>query len=160
MEHRTMIEFVYVVSLSRRLLLMGSIVVASCCALWAQQETTPGPPPGEMRQRGPGIDRELKHLTNLLTLTEAQQAQVKAILAAQKQQMDTLHKPADEGGNGGEAVRPSRVQMDTIHDATDAKIAALLTDEQKPKFAAWQQQRKQMMEGRRGPRSEGAPAPQ
>ena len=155
-----MIEFVYVVSLSRRLLLMGSILVASCCALWAQQETTPGPPPREMRQRGPMIDRELNHLTGLLNLSSAQQAQVKSILLAQRDQMEALRKSADNSGNAGDAVRPNRVQMDSIRDASDAKITALLSDDQKPKFAAWQQQRKQMMEHRRGPEGEAAPQPQ
>jgi hypothetical protein len=50
--------------------------------------------------------------------------------------------------------------MEAIRNDTDSKITALLNDDQKPKFAAWQQQRKEAMEHRHGPGGDSAPAPQ
>jgi Spy/CpxP family protein refolding chaperone len=46
--------------------------------------------------------------------------------------------------------------MEGIRKDTDAKINALLTDDQKAKFADWQKQR---MEHRRGPGGDGPPPP-
>jgi Spy/CpxP family protein refolding chaperone len=112
-----------------------------------------------MRQRGPGIERELRQLTQVLTLTEEQQTQVKELLTARRQQMEALRKPSATNDATSETQQPTREQVEAIREATDTKISALLNDEQKAKFAAWQQQRKQMMERHRGqPDSQAPPA--
>ena len=49
-----------------------------------------------------------------------------------------------------------REQLEAVRNDTDTKITALLNDDQKTKFAAWQQERKRRMERRQGP---DAPAP-
>jgi Spy/CpxP family protein refolding chaperone len=46
--------------------------------------------------------------------------------------------------------------MEAIRNDTDTKISALLNDDQKAKFAAWQAQRKARMERREGT---GGPPP-
>ena len=72
------------------------MLAAGCGALWAQPDASggpppDGPPPGEMQQdRGPSVDKELKQLTQVLTLTTDQQTQVKAILTDQHEQIKAL----------------------------------------------------------------------
>jgi Spy/CpxP family protein refolding chaperone len=157
-EHQNMFEIAYGFQLARRALVLAVTFAAGCCAVWAQTEapaspSAGGPPPGE-HWRGPGVERELHHLTEILSLTAEQQTQVKALLVAQRQQLEALRAatPANSAETG--PTPAAREQMQTIHQTTDEKISALLNDEQKTKFAAWQQQRKEMMQRRRGP---GAP---
>lgn len=126
--------------LSRRALLLVAFIAAGSCALWAQSDQPPagGPPPGQMGQRGPNAERELAQLTEALSLTPDQQTQVKAVLKDRREKMEALRSSG---------TRPTREQMMGIRKDSDAKISALLNDDQKTKFATWQQQR---MEHRRG----------
>jgi Spy/CpxP family protein refolding chaperone len=136
-------------SFTRRTL-MAAILLAGSCAAWAQADQPPGPPQGEMRGRGPNAEREISQLTVVLSLTPEQQTQVKALLQERRSKVEALRS--------GETP-PSREQMEVIRKDTDNKISALLNDDQKPKFAAWQQRR---MQGRRGPGGPGgdqAPPP-
>jgi protein CpxP len=130
---------------------LAAVLLAGSCAIWAQADQPPaspgGPPQGEMRGRGPNTERELGQLTQTLTLTPDQQTQVKALLEQRRGKMEALRS----GENP-----PTREQMQAIRKDTDAKISALLNDEQKTKFAAWQQQR---MQGRRGPGGPGGDQP-
>jgi Spy/CpxP family protein refolding chaperone len=140
--------------------LTAGVIVAGSCALYAQADAqTPPPPdrPDGMHHRGPGVERQLGELTHVLTLNESQQAQVKTLLTAQREQMEALRRPQAE--SDVEQPRPNREQMEQIHQATDAKIAALLNDDQKAKFAAWQKQRQAMMERHRGPDGQEPPPP-
>lgn len=154
-----MFEFNYGFLLARRAMVLASILAAGCCTLWAQadgQSPAPpnGPEPGGMHRRGPGVERELAQLTHVLSLTGDQQNQVKALLTAQRQQFEALRNPPAANGSTSEAAPPSREQMEAIRQDTNTKINTLLNDDQKAKFAAWEQQRKQMMERRRGPDSQ------
>jgi Spy/CpxP family protein refolding chaperone len=128
-----------------RALLMAGILFAGCCALSVPANAQGR---GGMGQRGGGIERQLSELTQVLGLSGDQQAQVKGLLEARRAKMEALRA-------GG--AQPSREQMEAIHRDTDANIAALLTDDQKVKFAAWQQQR---MEQRRGQGGGAPPAAQ
>lgn len=138
----------------RRSAVLAAVLLAGSCAIWAQADQPPAspnsPPQSEMRGRGPNAERELGQLTQTLTLTPEQQTQVKALLQERRGKMEALRS----GENP-----PSREQMQAIRKDTDAKISALLNDDQKTKFTAWQQQR---MQGRRGPGGPGgdqAPPP-
>lgn len=161
-----MIEFANYVSLARRTLLIGGVLAGSCCVLWAQPDGPMGPPPdgstpGEMQQQrphGPSVDRELKQLTKMLTLTTEQQTQAKAILTDQHQQMEALFKQSNPSSNAAssdeqrpshEAMESMRSSMKAIRDDAHAKIAAILTDDQKAKYAAWEkkQQSKSRQDG-------------
>jgi len=134
--------------LARQSLPVFAVFIACGCAAWAQPDGPMGPPPdgpppgASEQQRGPSIERELKHLTQLLALTADQQTQVKAILTDQHQQIEALFK-SDSKSADGEPQLPSRETMEAnrssikaLHEATRAKIAALLTDSQKVKFEA------------------------
>jgi protein CpxP len=158
-----MFEIAYGFLLARRTLVLAGVLVAGSCALWSQADAPQGPPPGPpqggMNHRGPDGVRELRELTHVLNLTDAQREQVKTLLDARRQQMEALRNPAG-GDQAAEAPRPSREQMQSIRQATDTKIAALLNDDQKAKFAAWQKQRQERMEHRGGPGEGGPPPPQ
>jgi Spy/CpxP family protein refolding chaperone len=137
-------------SFTRRAVL-AAVLLAGSCALWAQSDQPPAPPnaqpQGEMRGRGPNAEREIGQLTQTLSLTPDQQTQVKALLQERRGKMEALRSSANP---------PTREQMQAIRKDTDAKISALLNDDQKTKFAAWQQQR---MQGRRGPGGPGGDQP-
>jgi len=134
-------------SFARRAVL-AAVLLAGSCALWAQPPAPPtGPPQGEMRGRGPDTERELGQLTYHLSLTPDQQTQIKALLKERHSKVEALRS----GEN-----RPSREQMQALRKDTDTKIAALLNDDQKIKFAALQQER---MEHRRGPGGPGGDQP-
>jgi len=129
---------------SRRTLLLATILAAGSCGLWAQDTTPSGPPPeGRMGQRG-NPEREIAQLTQALSLTPDQQAQVKALLKERREKVEALR------ANG---ERPSREQMQAIRKDSDTKINAVLNDDQKSKYAAWEEQH------RRGPRGPGGDAP-
>lgn len=131
-------EWTYGYRLARRTLLFAGVLLVSCCTLSAQ-DTPPagGPPPGQMQGRG-GMDpdRQLQMLTERLSLTSDQQAQVKTILAEQHQKMQALRE------SGGP---PDRAQMRAIREDSDGKINALLNGDQKAKFAEWQKERSARM---------------
>ncbi|MDR3792945.1 MAG: Spy/CpxP family protein refolding chaperone [Terracidiphilus sp.] len=128
-----------------------------------------GPPPGggpqdgfdnSTTQRGPNVDRELKKLTKLLTLTADQQTQVKVLLTERNQKIGELMKanrPAskkDSADNSSQTATQNdgppdaaqfeqiRTQMKAIRDEANTKIGALLTDEQATKFKQWLKQQK------------------
>jgi len=150
---------------ARRVLWMACVLAVSCCVLQAQPDgpggpPPDGPPPGDMQQarsHGPSVERELKQLTQLLTLTTVQQAQVKAILTDQRQQIEALFsqsKPAaktdktstdtttsDDQRPDWEAMLKLRAAAKAIREDSNAKIAETLTDDQKTKFAAWEKKR-------------------
>ncbi|MDR3727346.1 MAG: Spy/CpxP family protein refolding chaperone [Terracidiphilus sp.] len=174
---------------ARRVLWLACVLAASCCVLQAQPDgqggpPPDGPPPGEMRQQshGPSVERELKQLTQLLTLTTAQQTQVKVILTDQNQQIEALFnqsKPVLQNGKSStdtansddqrpdwEAMRKMRTAVKAIREDANAKIAETLTDDQKNKFAAWEKKGQKASARQEGedmppppPDGEGGPPP-
>jgi Spy/CpxP family protein refolding chaperone len=132
---------------ARPALLLAGVLLAGSCAVWAQNEPQTGPPAGGMGHRGPNAERELGQLTQTLSLTPDQQTQVKALLQERRGKMEALRSSG---------TQPTREQMESIRKDTDDKISAFLTDDQKAKFAAWQQQR---MQNRRGPGGDAPPPP-
>ena len=158
-----MFEFTFGLLLARRVLLSASILIASCCALYAQADTQTAPPAnspgaGGMYHYGRGGQHELKQLSRVLSLTGEQQTQVKSILDAQHQQIEQLRNSTAQSGQAN-AAQPNREQIQAIRQDTKSKIEALLNDDQKTKFEAWLQQRKERMEQRRGQQGQPAPAP-
>jgi periplasmic protein CpxP/Spy len=139
----------------RRGLLMAAILVVSCGALWAQNDAQSQSP---MRGRGGNPERELQQLTQVLSLTPDQQTQVKSLLAERRQKMEALRNSNSDASS--QATPSRREQMESVRNETDTKITALLNDDQKTKFAEWQQQRKARMEQRQGGGPGGAPPPQ
>jgi Spy/CpxP family protein refolding chaperone len=101
-------------------------------------------------QHMPSVDEELDHLSQRLSLTDAQKPQVKAILQAQRDQM----KQAMDNSSGSR--EETRTKMQSIHEASAGKIRALLTDDQKATWDRMQERRKQHMGDKHG---EGAAPP-
>jgi periplasmic protein CpxP/Spy len=139
------------VSKWRGLLLVG-ILAAGGGLLHAQSDAAPAPGPGGPGHRG-GPERRLEMLTRVLSLTPDQQTQVKALLTEQRTKMEAMRKatPAAETETAGGPA--NRAQFEALRTDTDTKINALLTDEQKTKFAALQAEHRPPHGG--GP--EGAP---
>jgi Spy/CpxP family protein refolding chaperone len=135
---------------ARRTLLLATILAAGSCGLWAQAGPPGGPPPDGQMRRGPNTERELGQLTQALSLTPDQQTQVKGLLEQRRGKMDELR---------GSGTPPTREQMEGIRKDTDAKISALLNDDQKAKFAEWQKQRMERRRGPGGPGGDGPPPP-
>ena len=144
----------------RRGLLTAGILAAACSALWAQNGSQPdSQPAGQWGHRGGNPERELQQLTERLQLTTDQQTQVKSLLAERRQKVEELRKTSSSGDASAQAASPSREQMEAIRNDTDTKISALLNEDQKAKFAAWQQERKARMERRQGPGGDNPPPP-
>jgi len=149
-------------------LAVASVLLGLCSfAAYAQSGEPDGPPPGPPpggEHRMPGPDRELKMLTKLLTLTADQQTGVKALLEQQATEMKALRAKAQSESNQSsdssstESPQARMAQMEQIHDETNTKIAALLTDSQKKIFEEWLEKRKAEMEQRRSQGGE-PPAP-
>jgi protein CpxP len=139
---------------AKRTLLLAGVLAVSSCALLAQNDA---PPAGQMRGRSGNPERELQQLTHVLSLTPDQQTQVKALLAERRQKMEELRKASAGTDTSAQAATPIRDQMMAIRSATDTKITALLNDDQKSKFAAWQQEREARMKQRQG--GEAPPPP-
>lgn len=142
--------------LAKHTLLLAGVLAVAGCALWAQNDA---PPAGQMRQRGFNPDREVEQLTRVLSLTADQQAQVRSLLVDQRQKMEALRKSSSSDDASSQAALPSREQVEAIRNDTNTKITALLNDDQKTKFAVWQQERRERMQQRRGQGGENPPPP-
>ena len=125
-------------------LCMGAVGVAP---MLAQQDTPPagqeqGPPPGGPRGGGP--ERQMEMMTKELNLTPDQVTSIKAVEAdARKQQMalrEDTTTPQDQ----------KREKMMALRTASQAKVRALLTEEQKPKFDAMEARMRERMQNRGG----------
>jgi Spy/CpxP family protein refolding chaperone len=124
-------------------LAIGATALNALPAL-AQDPSAPPPPQDQAgpRQGGPGGMRgnQVEFLTKKLNLTPDQVTQVKAIDADAMSQMKALREDTSIAG------QDKRAKMMDIHKASQDKIRALLTDDQKTKFDALQTQ----MRERRG----------
>jgi periplasmic protein CpxP/Spy len=127
-------------------LAIGATALNALPAL-AQDPSAPPPPPQDQAgpQHGHGGQggmrgNQVEFLTKKLSLTPDQVTQVKAIDADAMSQMKALREDTSVAGPD------KRAKMMDIHKASQDKIRALLTDDQKTKFDALQAQ----MQERRG----------
>ena len=138
-------------------LLLGG-ALAAIPAL-AQQESTPPPPPPDGAMQGPppggphrgGPERRAEMLQQRLGLSTDQTVQVKAILADGRAKMEA----ARAGSNG---APPDRKLMRDLMEAENAKVRAVLTDDQRKKFDAMEAERRERMREGRG-NGPGGPQP-
>ena len=127
------------------------VTALSALPAMAQDPSAP-PPPGQAGPRGgPGGMRghQLEFLTKQLNLTPEQVTQVKAIDEDTWRQAKVLQDDTSIAGPD------KRAKMMEIHKASQDKIRALLTDDQKTKFDALQAQ----MREHRGHGGDGPPPP-
>jgi uncharacterized protein YdeI (BOF family) len=97
-------------------------------------------------------DEQLKHLAKALSLSDAQQVQLKPILADRVEQMKALR--ADTTGDH----KAIHGKMKTIQEDFESKLQAILTDDQKQKYADFKEQQKEKMQEHRQ-QHQNAPAP-
>jgi len=126
------------------------LAFATPAALLAQDNPPPAGGPGQMAHHMPSVDDQLNHLSSKLNLTDAQKPQVKTILQDQQDQMAQLMS------NNSGSREETHAKMRDIHEKSNAKIRALLTDDQKATFDKLQSERRGRM-GKGG--DQGAPPP-
>jgi periplasmic protein CpxP/Spy len=78
-------------------------------------------------------DQRLAHMTKRYKLTADQQNQIKPILQDEQQQMQSMRSDTTS------SREDKMAKMKSTHEASNQKIEAVLTDEQKQKFEADQQ---------------------
>jgi len=128
------------------------LVLATPAALLAQDNPPPPPAsgPGQMAHHMPSVDDQLDHLSSKLNLTDAQKPQVKTILQDQQDQMAKLMS------NNSSSREEMHAKMRDIHEKSNSKIRAILTDDQKAQFDKMQSERRGHMHGGG---DQGAPPP-
>ena len=129
------------------LLLVGLLILGACISqlMAAPQDssTSSTTTDSTAHKAPPTPDQVVAMMDSKLSLTADQKTKITPIIADRQSQMKALG--ADTSMNRMDKAR----KMKSIFDDSDAKINALLTDEQKPKYAAMQQQmREQMMQRR------------
>jgi protein CpxP len=117
-----------------------------------QQGDMQGPPPGRGGPGGRGGERMVERVIHELNMSPEQAASFKAIMADQRAKMETLR--GDGAGPGG-----NRKAMMDIHRDADAKIHALLTNDQKAKYDAMEERMRERMRENREGRPDGPPPP-
>jgi len=119
----------------------GMLALCMNPALRAQDNTAPAQDNGQQQQQGPpehgrmDPDTQLAHMTKQLDLTTDQQSQIRPILVDRDQKMQTLWQ------NQSLSREDRRSQMMSIRQDSNAKIEAVLNDQQKQKFEAMQERR-------------------
>jgi len=141
----------------RSAVLLCGLSVAAAGAVVAQDQAPPPPPQGQMgpppgggprgRMMDPGVRADM--LKKNLNLTDDQTAQVKTIFEDSRTKMEALRS------NSSLSQDDRRSQMMSIRKSENEKINAVLTPDQKTKYAEWQQQMRDRM--RNGPPEGGAP---
>jgi periplasmic protein CpxP/Spy len=138
-------------------LALGTIALV---ALPVMAQDPAAPPPAPQGQAGPqhghggpgGMrGNQVDFLTKKLNLTPDQVTQVKAIDDDARKQFMALRDDTSISG------ADKRAKIMDIHKASQDKIRALLTDDQKTKYDALQEEMRDRMQNRRG--GPGAPPP-
>lgn len=131
-------------------LAFGGMMLCTVPAI-AQDTSAPPPPPGGgMGPRGGMMgEHRIEMLTQKLNLTPDQVTQIKAIDA------DMMKQAQGVRADTSLSQQDRRAKMMDIHKASEDKIRAVLTDEQKTKYDALQAEMRAKMQNRDG----GTPPP-
>jgi periplasmic protein CpxP/Spy len=84
--------------------------------------------------------RQVNMLTKRLNLTDEQKNQILPILTDRKQQMKSIHEDTSL------SQQDRRAKVRSIFEDSNAKIKAVLNDDQKQKYDQMQQQRRERMQ--------------
>lgn len=125
------------------MLALCALTVSAIPAL-AQDGSPGGPGMGNRPDQAQMAARRLERMTKDLNLTPDQVMQVKAINDAGQADMMALRNDSTM------SREDKRGKMMTMRQDTEAKIRAVLTEEQKPKYEAMLAEQRQRMGGRRG----------
>jgi hypothetical protein len=122
-----------------KLIRLTTLLVACLFAVSAFAQQTPPAQSGDSggqkhgaqtHQSMPSANDMVAQMTTRLNLTADQQAKVKAIIEETHQQMRTTMNDQSLSKEDKQA------KMKQMHESVQSKVNAVLTDEQKPKFAA------------------------
>jgi protein CpxP len=137
-------------------LALGMTVVSALPAM-AQDPSAPPPVPdgqtGPQNGRGGMGEHQLEFLTKKLNLTPDQVTHVKAINDDSRKQLMALREDTSIAG------ADKRTKMMHIYKASQDKIRALLTEDQKTRYDALEAEIRERMENRRGGPGGTPPAP-
>ena len=96
------------------------------------------------QQRGMSIDDRLKHLTEILDLSDQQQKDIRVIMTDLENKMKAIR---DEYGDDRE---PMREHMQPLRREMNDRILEVLTPEQQKEFKAFLDERRQKRQERMG----------
>ena len=85
----------------------------------------------------------IKNLNKEVTLTADQSTKIQAIQLENTKKVDEIRAKGMDGDK-----KAMRQEVKAANETTDSQIKALLTDEQKTKFDAWQERKKEEMKMR------------
>ena len=94
------------------------------------------------------LDNRIAMLSEKLQLSDTQTDQIRSILENQIQKRNEIFQAYSSQGNGDR--RELRDQMRALREETRSQVKDLLTEEQIAKYEAWQEERFQKMQNRRG----------
>ena len=97
--------------------------------------------------RGASPDRQLDHLKDRLALDESQVGQIRPILEDMSARREAIRERHRSQGPSGRTAAHQETQA--LRRETEARLAAILTEEQMESFRALQKEQRQRM-GRRG----------
>lgn len=118
-------------------------VVMSTLSVFAQD----GKPKKNAEQRA---TMYVKELTTELGLTADQSSKIKAVQLESLTKIDTIKAKATDADK-----KASKKEAKAVSDAANASIKAVLTDEQKAKFDAWVEAKKEKMKNKEGGKGKG-----
>lgn len=137
-----------------------SFALCAPCGMLAQSNTpsdssgtaqsNPQPGPGMHHHGPPSAERQLRHLTKILNLTQDQQQQMLPILQDQQKKMESMHNDTSL------SPQQRRQQMRSTMMDTHQKLEAIMTDTQKQQFEQELQQRRDRMRQHRMGQGPGA----
>ncbi|MGB6974371.1 MAG: hypothetical protein WBD67_06790, partial [Terracidiphilus sp.] len=161
-EHPIMIQKLFTLAIAGALLFgAGAVAAQDNSAPNSAPAQAPGQASGQWGQRGRRMDpdQQLRRMTKQLDLTADQQSQIKPMLLDRQQKMQDLFQ--DQSLDR----RTRRSRMQDIQRDTKSKIESVLTDAQKQKYEAMQQNmHRRGGYGRSGPPQaappQGEPQPQ
>ncbi len=113
-----------------------------------QSATQQSSQPAARHQADP--NRQIRMLTKRLNLTADQQNQILPILTSRNDQMQSIRNDASL------SAQDRRTKMRAIREDADAKVRAVLTDDQKKSYDEMQQQMRERMEQHRQERQQNA----
>lgn len=122
---------------------LRQLIVLSLCAVLLGIVASPDSAEAQPQQRGKQgdigarLDHMMAEMTKTLSLTEAQQTNIRAILEDREEEMKAMR------GSSGERQRPDMEKMKAVMDKFDEQIEAELTEKQIPLYQKMREEGKQ-----------------
>lgn len=140
---------------------MKKIVLALTVALLGTFMMNSQPPRHSGKDRGQSVEKRVERLDKVLSLTEAQKAEITRIYTEEMESVMSQSSPDGVMTVDGK-VKPDREKIQARRDAVNARVKALLTPEQAAKFDKMRERHGKRGHGNRhaGPQDRKAPRPE